>query len=197
MASNSISMQFSIGECIYHTQRWSQTAENEKVLSVEDDNECSSYATGYSNEGDMEPLEIAETENRGEGLTTMIAAIEAIGATQATVIEKLNVLERALATVQFDMTWVRDDIKGVHNVMENIADQVCGLKDASAKVDRLCEQVLVNANPKQTWRGDTEWEDCLKAPSASPPRSEAVCLEDKELCFNYNGHDVVNYIEET
>ena len=54
-------------------------------------------------------------------------------------------MENQVVTVQFDMTWVRDDIRGVHNVMENIADHVCELQDATTELERLREQVRVDS----------------------------------------------------
>ena len=38
-----------------------------------------------------------------------------------------------------------DDMRGVHNVMKKLADHVCKLRDATVKVDRLREQVSMDA----------------------------------------------------
>lgn len=186
-----------VEECNYYTQMSSQTADNEKVVTVDDDDGTSSYATGYSDEGEMEPDNIALTETKGEGLTALMDAIAAINATQITVIEKLTMLERAIGTVQFDMTYVRDDMKGVQNVVENIAEHVSYLKDAAAKVDGLQNQVAVDANPRLTWKGDTAGEDSLKSPSGSPWRGLPVYADDEEGRQNGDDNEVVHCIEET
>ena len=113
----------------------------DKEMAVDDVDECSSYGTEYSRGEEMEAAPNAVGEDKGEPLKALHASIAAINAGQAWILEKLVAMEKQVHTMQFDMTWVRDDMVGVHNVMENIADHVCELRDATAEVERLREQV--------------------------------------------------------
>jgi hypothetical protein len=51
------------------------------------------------------------------------------------------------------MTWVRDDVKGVHEAMNRFGDYVCDIQDAAADVDRVMDQARLDGSQQQQWKG--------------------------------------------
>ena len=172
-------MQVFIDVCNLCARSWLQSAEKEVVLPADDVDEVSSYGTGNSSEGIPEPPTIIVTDDMGEGLTTMNAAIAALGAAHAIIVEKLTSLENAVVTVQFDMTFVRDDMTGVHNAMDHIAKHVGDLRDGTPQMQKTQGEVHLDASPKQPWTGQGNVEECLMAPGAGALLVNAICLDDE------------------
>lgn len=166
-------------------------------MGEDDVDDNTSYGTGYSSDGYLEPDNAVATEGTGDGIAALHAAIASIGATQAIVIDKLTLLERAVATVQFDMMWVRDEMKVVHNVMKKIAEHVSDVRDAATEVERIQEQVPMDANPKQTCIGKGQEDNVVKAPSASTSRGEEVYVDEDDPCRSNVPNEAGSFIEET
>ena len=61
----------------------------------------------------------------GEDMAALLGGIAQLARGQAIVLERLSFLEKIVGTVQFDMTWVRDDVKSVHEAMDRFADFAC------------------------------------------------------------------------
>ena len=174
-----------------------QIAEKEPSLSAGDGDGCSSYGTEHSSQGLLETCQAAVPTGLGEGLSHLNAAIAALSKGQAIMVEKLTLLEKIVGTVQFDMTWVRDDMKGVHHVMEEMSNHVCDIRAASTEVERAKEQVSVDANPTEAWEGPGHTEEFRKAPSASNSHGEQTRGHDVMPYCNNGRIDIDSYIEET
>ena len=83
---------------------------------------CSSYCTGESEE--EEPLEI-HTNSAGdawmERLEEIKNCIAMLNATHNTIVSKPASLEKVVIDVQEDVTWMRGDVRVVHEVVEKIS----------------------------------------------------------------------------
>lgn len=159
--------------------------------------ECSSYGTGYSRKEEMETTTIEVPDDMGKAMKSLQASIEAINAVQAVIIEKLASLEKVILTVQLDMTWVRDDMSGVHNVMEKLANNVGVLRDATVEVERFREQVSVDAAAQWTLKRKRHLEGSPKSPNAGNERGEHDGCDDCEHSHDPTCYEPGSYIEET
>lgn len=168
----------------------------EKV-AMDNVKECSSYGTDYSEQEEMERTTREELDNMGKAMKTLQASIEAINVVQAVVKDKLASLEKVVLTVQFDMTWVRGDMRGVHNVMEKLVDHVCELRDATVEVERLREQVQANDGAQQTYKGKGHMEGSLESPNARSGHGELGGRDDYEQSPDPTYYEPGSYIEET
>lgn len=166
-------------------------------MAVDDADDYSSYDTEQSGEEDMEAEATAVGEDRGEPLKLLHTSIAAITAVQTRILEKLAAMEKQVLTVQYDMTWVRDDIKGVHNVMENIADHVCELKDATAEVEKLREQLQADASARSVGAGKGHTEDRNESAIASPEHGRNDGRDAGEAAHDPTDYEPGSYIEET
>ena len=110
----------------------------------------------------------------GYDATTLLEGIAALARGQGIVIEKLGFLEMLVGTVQFDMTWVRDDMKSVHQAMDRFADYVCDVQDDVAEVQRLKDQVSLDGSEQQVRKGKEHVVDCTRPPSASTSRGDGL-----------------------
>lgn len=196
-ACNTFTMHLSVQVWNEYTWNWLQLEEKEQDIAGDDVDGSSSDGTGYSTEGELEPSTMVATEGAGDAMAAMNVAIASIAKTQAIMIEKLTLMERAVATVQFDMMWLRDDLKEVHNVMDNIAGHVCDLGDATTEVDALHEQVSVDANMRQAYTEKGNDEDCAKGPSVSTSPGEEVGVQDVDRQCKDARNDTGTFIEET
>ena len=149
-----------------------QVAEKEISLSTDDADERSSYGSGHSDEGYLETATLAVPANGIDDVPTLIAGVAALARGQAIVLAKLSFLEQIVGTVQFDMTWVRDDMKSVHMSMDRFADYVCDVQDEAVEAQRLREQVSLEGSERQLWKGKEHVADYTRAPSASTSRGE-------------------------
>ena len=177
--------------------KFPQIAELDPALPQDEDDELSSYGTGNSSEGRMENTRDAVAGSEGGDIETLLSAILTFSRGQAIVIEKLALLERVVGTVQFDMTWVRDDMKAVHQVMERLAEDMCDIRDGTAEVERPREQVSVDASPPQAVGGNGDVEDVTKAPSASTSRGEQQYGGEGVPSWITGGNEGGSYLDET
>ena len=166
-------------------------------MAVDDVDDYSSYDTGYSGEEEIEAEAAAVGEDMGEPLKSLQSSIAAMNAVQTRILEKLAAMEKQVLTVQFDMTWVRDGMKGVHNVMENIADHVSELRDVTAEVERLREEVKaeqcaqrVGAEKEHT---EDQYESALASAEYGGNDGRAAC----EVAHDLNSYEPGSYIPET
>jgi hypothetical protein len=172
-----------------------QVAEKELSFMADDVDDYSSHGTEHSSEGRMQRTRLAVAEG-GEGdLATLYAAIATFSRGQAILIEKMTKLERAVQTVQFDMTWVRDDMKAVHQVMERIAECFCDAGEAALDVDIGREELPVDDSPVEHWKGKEAAVDIPKPPSLSASRGEGQSGVDNVPAFNDGGHNPGNHID--
>jgi hypothetical protein len=170
--------------------------QQEQALSADDADDISSYGSEPSSEGRMQSTRLAMAASGSGDMATLFAAIATFARGQAIVTEKLEFLEKAVGTVQFDMTWVRDDMKVVHQVVEKMVDTVYNIHDDAVELDRAREQVSLDASPPLPWRGKEQVADIPKPPSASTSRGDAHYADDNLNICNV-GRDVAgNFIED-
>lgn len=161
--------------CNRFMRNCTQIAEKERSPSVGEGDELSSYGSGHSSEGYLEPHTIPAPTSGEDDLPTLVAGIAALSRGQAIVLEKLTFLEKIVGTVQFDMTWVRDDMKSVQQVMERIGSHVSDIRDAAAEADRHEEQAPVERGPRQAMKGKEQVEVYMRPPSLSTSLVERAC----------------------
>lgn len=117
-----------------------------------------------------------------------IASIVVINIVLITIIDELTSLEKMIVTVQFDMTWVHDDMRGIHNMIENVVERVCELRDATIKVKGLHEQVSANAS---LWKSGKEmpriWRNTARSIHGTPYIGRKFTLI---MTFSFNRHNV-------
>jgi hypothetical protein len=74
-------------------------------LSADDGDDIPSYGSEPSSEGRIQSTRLAMAARGSEDMAALFGAIATFARGQAIVIEKLEFLEKAVGTVQFDMTW--------------------------------------------------------------------------------------------
>ena len=183
--------------CDRFMRKCTQVAEKEQCLSEFEGDEVSSYGTGPSSDGRMDSTRLALAASEGADMGTLFAAIATFARGQSILTEKVTLLEKVVGTVQFDMTWVRDDMKAVHQVMERIADNICDIREGVPEVDVPLAQVSVDASPPQAWKGKEQETDNGKPPSASTSRGEHFYDDDDMLGGNVDRDMTENHEEET
>ena len=161
--------------CSRFMRKWPQVAENEQSLSADDGDEHISHGSANSSEERMESTRLALASTVEGDIGTLYAAIATFARGQDIVVEKLTLLEKVVGTVQFDMTWVRDDIKAMHQAMETIVEQVSDIREGAEEVDISREEVALDVSPQQPWKGKMHVPNIEKPPSASTSRGETHC----------------------
>ena len=183
--------------CNRFMRNCTQIAEKERSPSVGEGDELSSYGSGHSSEGYLEPHTIPAPTSGEDDLPTLVAGIAALSRGQAIVLEKLTFLEKIVGTVQFDMTWVCDDVKSVHEAMDRFADFACDFQDEAVEVQRLKEQVSLDGSPRQAWKGKEVVVDLPRGPSVSTSLGERQFGPYDAADWNAARKDGGNYIQET
>jgi hypothetical protein len=169
-----------------------QVAEKEVSFTSEDVEAYCSQGTEHSSEGRMERTRPAVAEG-GEGdMGTLYAAIATISRGQGILIEKMTMLERAVGTVQFDLTWVRDDVKAVHQVMDRIAECFCDAGEGPLDVDTGRDQVPVEDSPVEHWKEKEPAVDITKTGSPSTSRGDGHSGVDNVPVFMDGAHNPGN-----
>ena len=149
-----------------------QVAEERRALQADEVEEISSYGSGHSNEGFLQTRTMALPADVVSDLPTLLAGIAGLARGQGIVVERLSYLEKVMGTVQFDMTWVRDDIKSVHQAMDRFGDYVCDVQDEVADVQREREQVSLDGSLRHDMKGKEHVVEFPRPPSASTSRGE-------------------------
>ena len=119
----------------------------------------SSYGTGESEDAaSVEALPNSAGDALMNGLEDIKSALATLDMAQSVIVAKLALLEKAILTVQEDTTWLRGDVRVVHEVVENLADYVSLLNNTVAVVDGA-----PNTQPKVCawgpWNGGTSTQD--------------------------------------
>lgn len=184
----------------FHTQIFENDAGGEEGGN----DVCSSYGTHSSNEGKL-GKDVAAHDHAVLGtLQAMNASIANIAdshatmaISHATVIEKLKSLENAVATHQIDMTWVRDDMKAVHNAMEKLSEHVPDTADCNAEEDRLRGLAGDDFTPEEPWGGKGLAEDGSHPEPRSTPGVNKECTPEEQFEKNAYTHMDGSFIAET
>jgi len=142
------------------------------AYASEEEEPCSSYGTGES-----EPEEAGEmlVSNEGdvwsEPLEHMKGAIAAMHGTQFVILEKLSALEKLVSCVQEDTTWLRGDVRVVHEVVEKLSDYVSTLSNTVAVVEGMPELRSPDVSAWGAWTKD-------EANARQRGRSESTRVEE-------------------
>ena len=176
-----------------------QVAEKENLLPLDEVDETSSYGSGHSSEGVLEPIAMPVHTSGAEDIATVFSGIAALARGQDIVVEKLSFLEKIVGTLQFDMTWVRDDMKSVHQAMDRFADYVGDVEDEAAEAQRLKEQVSLDGSPHPAWKGKEVVVDFSWPPSASTSFGEQQHgsheVADRPSCGKEVGNSILETLE--
>lgn len=73
-------------------------------------------------------------------LDKISCSIAVIVATHNAFVKKLEIVEKAIRTMQKDLTWVSEDLGVVHEVMENMVEHVSSQVKIMTEVDILGEK---------------------------------------------------------
>lgn len=166
-------------------------------MSADEVDEASSYGSGHSSEGFLEASTVAVPTSGGEDMAALLGGIAQLARGQAIVLERLSFLEKIVGTVQFDMTWVRDDMKSVHQAMDRFADFVSDFQDEAVEVQRLKDQVSLDGRPRQAWKGKEVVVDLPRGPSVSTSLGQRQFGPYDAADWNAARKDGGNYIQET
>ena len=143
-------------------------------MTAEHSDDVLSDGSGHRSDGILDTTRLVVPVNAGNDLPTLLSAIAALARGQAIVLEKLSFLEMIVGTVQFDMMWVRDDIKLVHQAMDRFGDYVCDVQEEVAEVQKLKEQVSLDGSAGHAMKGKEHVVEFQRPPSASTSHGEHV-----------------------
>ena len=166
-------------------------------MSGDEVDEASSYGSGHSSGAFMEASTVAVPASGGEDMAALLGGIAQLARGQALLLDRLSCLERIVGTVQFDMTWVRDDTKSVHEAMDRFADFVCDFQDEAIEVQRLKDQVSLDGSPRQAWKGKEVVVDLPRGPSVSTSLGERQFEPYDAADWSAAQIDGGNYTQET
>lgn len=150
--------------CKYILQQTPQPRQMRLAEATADAQQCSSYGTVDSEDDKVnETLGKEAADSMVDGMKAKSAGIAAIEATQIDILKKLASMGNALATMQVDINWVREDMKVVHEVVDKVAEHVCELTDVTAEVEKLQQQTCVGPSPWGTWGDPKDGEEQQRA----------------------------------
>ena len=177
-------------------RKWPQIAEKEKSLSTDDGEDSMSSGSGHASEEPLEVALIPVVDSGEEAPASMMAGIAALAKGQAILLEKFSILEKIVGTVQFDMTWVRDDMKAVQQAVDKIANQVADIREASAEGVQMKVHVTEEGSPNEAWNGQENVVEGEQSPSMSLSRGNQHGGGDGALDSNAGHNEAANDIEE-
>lgn len=124
------------------------------------------------------------TDNAGdvwlERLVDIKSCIATLDATQKTIVSQLASLEKVVMSVQEDMTWVRGDVRVMHEVVEKMADYVSMLNPTVAEVDGVPIQRASDVAAWGNWQVETSVEEDGLAEIPGMVQDDRVDLRDEE-----------------
>jgi hypothetical protein len=130
-----------------------QVGEGGQAMLLDEEDGSQSDGSGHDSEDYLEIPTVAVQVGGGEDMAALLGGIAQLARGMGIMLERISFLEQMVGTVQFDMTWVRDDVKGVHEAMNRFGDYVCDIQDAAADVDRVMDQARLDGSQQQQWKG--------------------------------------------
>ena len=168
------------------------------ATETNDAEQCSSYDTGDSaEEGAMEIEKQVDAQDWNDAINDIKCALASVDATQVIIVNKLEMLERAMVTVREDTSWVRGDMVAVHAIVDNLSEEMCMLgntvREASA---------VANAGPPVlsawgTWRDAADEGVNGRGDRTEIEEEARVQLRDEEPSHIQVCLDPETYIQET
>jgi hypothetical protein len=129
-----------------------QGAYPQRMTSTYEGEECSSYGTADSEEEHvLNAKDNGLTDVVSDTLSNINCAIAAMGDAQHDIMQKLDIIEKGIRNMQGDMTWVREDLGVVHEVMEKIAEHVSGFEKNANEDDGPRDDVDLRGSPWGSW----------------------------------------------
>lgn len=173
-----------------------QIAEKEHTFSGDDGEDYLSDGSEHQSHGFLVTPIMEPPVHVGDDPHALSAGIEALSRGQAILIEKITFLEKIVGTVQFDMTWVRDDMKLVNQAMGKFGSEVCDTRGAEPVVEVFKEQESEDARPPQTRKGKEQVQDFPRPPSLSTSLVERACAGDSLPYSTAGGNEAGQCAEE-
>ena len=181
-----------------------EALETPGATAPEEGDQLSSYATGDS---DPEEWLDMEVQNSGglwdKSLEGMKLSLASMDATQRSIVDKLSALEKVVNAVLEDTSWVRGDVRVVHEVVAKLSDHVSVLSNTVATVEGVLEE---KSPPASAWGS---WKESAPAPkpgSTQPPsgtqphsigEDDEEPAGDEERTLLHTGTDGYTAIQET
>lgn len=124
-------------------------------------------------------------------------AIASVDATQIIIVNKLELLEKAMVTVREDASWVRGDVEVVHALVENMSEDVCAI-GTSLREMRGAENVgPVELSPWGPWMDAAEGVIHGRVDRTEIEEEQRVHLRDEEPRHIHVPMNTETSIEET
>ena len=160
--------------------------------------EFASYSTGES-EDDGAP-QTPTNSARDAWVDTVDDIKRLIGAADATqnaIVDKLAMLEKLVTCVQEDVSWVRGDVRVVHEALDNMVDHVSTLKSTVTAVDGLPNDRPPEVSAWGTWKENAHTHDHEFADTTGVAEDELVQLPDEGPSNVNEAQGLQSAIEET
>lgn len=180
------------------TQEPLQEASPQRVTAEDDGDHCSSYATGESEEeGDLEIQTMHAPNNVVERLDGIRTSMAAVDITHNAIMNKLTLVEKVVMPLQEDMTWVREDLGVVHEIVEKFAEHVSMRRKTTTEVEGVREDRSPNPCAWGTWKDEAHAKDHDRARTTSITEDERILLCDDEPRHMHGAHEAASSIRET
>ena len=177
-----------------------QAAGEGRATAEQEDDNCSSYGSMESEEEEQGFLHIQPdrgTDALYDMLDNMKCSIAGIDAKQNEIVEKIASLEKVVFSMQVDMTWVREDLGVVHEVMEKLTDHVCTLSKTRSEANGVPDQRSPEVSPWGTWKQDAQFNEREEAGIIANTEEAVVHLGDEEPNHIRGGTQAACSIRET
>ena len=115
-----------------------------------------------------------------EMLVDIKSCISTMDATHNAIVSQLASLEKVVMTVREDMTWVRNDVRVVHEVVEKMAEYVSMLNNTVAEVEGVPIHRSPEVAPWCKWQGAARAEEQGLADPPGIAEDDRVDLRDEE-----------------
>ena len=151
------------------------------ATTSEEGDETSSYESEESEE--EAPLQIhrdSASDVWMEGLADIKSCMGTLDATQNAIVSQLASLEKVVLSVQEDVTWLRGDVRVLHEVVEKMADYVSMMNNTVAEVDGVHIHRSPEGPPWGKWPDVTHAAEEGLAPIPGIAEDERVDLGDEE-----------------
>ena len=172
--------------------------ESAKATEALEDEGYSSYGTADSEEEAGMDMQISHPRNGWEEkLDDMKRCIVALESSQFALGCRVVALVKALTSVQQDVAWVRGDISGLHDIMQNLDDHVRMLSNTVATVEGGAKRVLAEVSARGPWPVDEQGKEGRLLERTRSLEEDRVNLVDEEPSHVHGGQDADSAIRET
>jgi hypothetical protein len=186
---------FDVVICMTCGQLAPESLETPGASVWEEGDQCSSYATGDSEQEELD-MEVQNSvhpwDKSVEGMKRSLAALDVW---QRSIVEKLSALEKVVSAVQEDTSWVRGDVQHVHEVVVKLSDYVSVLSNTVAMVEGVPEEKSPPLSAWGNWKGSALAPKHGSTQPAGIGSDAPLHVGDEER--SHQGHDGDVAIQET